>query len=370
MTRHTANLTVEFKGAIMATSSKVISSQRDGEDKLREVLGEAAEPLIANRRKRDGDKAHITLVSPPDVKKAIAALVESNPDISKGEAERRIKAITAEGVQDNFRVEGIGKAEAGGKLAYFLVVNWPGGSAFRDTLGIAPGGQDFHITLGFGDGGDVHGVPKDRVLDESQLAMKQASLRSKVIRLAHARPELRNHLLPLLKQAAGKTASRIPLYGHDSESSAYVVADYPYGFKLRTNARFWLEFRANKGFRFVSQTMDPRTARWNKPKASTYSLLGGAMYLDEKNHVQWDSVTEYSSAKDVSDFLTKYPRTDKSQLSRWILAKARFLEKLITTNMAGKSGWLINGVPQELNPEDLGRNRVELEEWSDALKKL
>ena len=61
-----------------------------------------------------------------------------------------------------------------------------------------------------------------------------------------------------------------PLYGHTSEATAYVVDDYPYGFQLRTQIKYWLEYKAGKGWRFVSQTVNPKTGRSNKPKASTY----------------------------------------------------------------------------------------------------
>lgn len=67
------------------------------------------------------------------------------------------------------------------------------------------------------------------------------------------------------------------LWGHNSAETAYVVADYPYGFRLRCQIRYWLEYRKGKGFRFVSQTTNPKRPGevWNKPKASTYSPLGG-----------------------------------------------------------------------------------------------
>lgn len=188
---------VEVKGAVMATSPKVKSEQGDAEDALRRALGdERADALIANRVKRDGDKAHITLVGPPDAKKAIADIA-ARDGISKGEAEKKLKELAAKGVPDDFRVKGVGHAESGGKTAYFAVVSWPGGRDFRELLGLDPDGQDFHITVGFGDGGDVHGVPKNRVLSEGDLG-KTASLRSRVIRLAHENPALRPHLLPLL----------------------------------------------------------------------------------------------------------------------------------------------------------------------------
>jgi hypothetical protein len=77
------------------------------------------------------------------------------------------------------------------------------------------------------------------------------------------------------------------LSGHVSPESAYVVDDYPYGFRLRCKIRYWLEYAPRKGFRFVSQTTNPKAAGevWNKPKASTYASIAGAMFLDDSNHV-------------------------------------------------------------------------------------
>lgn len=185
----------------MATSPRVKAEQAEGERELAGILGEAeAEELFANRRKRDGDKAHITLANPADAKKAVANL-SAQKGVSKGEAERQLKELALAGAPDNFRVKGIGKAESSGKLAYFLVVDWPGGREFREAIGLDAGGQDFHITLGFGPEGDVHGVRKDRIMNASKLAMKQAT-RSKLIRLARENPSLRESFLPLLKRAA------------------------------------------------------------------------------------------------------------------------------------------------------------------------
>ena len=122
----------------------------------------------------------------------------------------------------------------------------------------------------------------------------------------------------------------IPLTGHTSPETAYLVADYPYGFKLRCRIRYWLERHPSRGFRFVSQTSNPKVAglHWNKPKASTYALLGAAMFLDEEGHVQWRELTPYSSAAEVATFLDTFPAADVSALVPWAVAKARYLERI------------------------------------------
>jgi hypothetical protein len=93
-----------------------------------------------------------------------------------------------------------------------------------------------------------------------------------------------------------------------SPESAYVVADYPFGFRLRCTIRYWIEYKPGKGFRFVSQTTNPKKPGivWNKPKAGTYARFGMAMYLDESGHVQHAAISEYSGFEESKRFLDLY----------------------------------------------------------------
>ena len=75
------------------------------------------------------------------------------------------------------------------------------------------------------------------------------------------------------------------LKGHTDEENAYVVEDYPYEFRLRCQIRYWVETNKKRGDRFVSQTLNPKTDRWNKPKKSTYSSVI-VLFLDDKGYVQ------------------------------------------------------------------------------------
>jgi hypothetical protein len=92
----------------------------------------------------------------------------------------------------------------------------------------------------------------------------------------------------------------IILHGHVTEETAYVVDDYPYGFRLRCKIRYYLESN-NKGVRLVSQTSNPKLSGlvWNKPKFSTYCKFAGCMYLDEAGHVQWSGMHEYMETTQV-----------------------------------------------------------------------
>ena len=109
------------------------------------------------------------------------------------------------------------------------------------------------------------------------------------------------------------------LFGHNNFNNAYLVEDYPYGFKLRTQLKAWLETHPKRGDRFVTVTLNPKTNRWNKPKASTYAPIG-VMYLDEKGHVTWTAISEYSEEKEIKQFIKDIggeSKLNKSQLIRY-----------------------------------------------------
>lgn len=97
------------------------------------------------------------------------------------------------------------------------------------------------------------------------------------------------------------------LSGHTSPDTAYVVEDYPYGFRLRCQMRYWLETKRGHGQRLVSQTSNPKRPGlvWNKPKASTYTIVL-AMYLDAAGHVQTASVDYPRDEDAITTFETTY----------------------------------------------------------------
>lgn len=120
------------------------------------------------------------------------------------------------------------------------------------------------------------------------------------------------------------------LKGHISQDTAYVVADYPYGFRLRCKIRYWLEYDKRHGFRLVSQTTNPKRPGevWNKPKASTYCKFGGCMFLDDIGHVTWAGLTEYSNGAEALAWSKQYregvPEAGLPALDAWVAAKVAY----------------------------------------------
>lgn len=150
-----------------------------------------------------------------------------------------------------------------------------------------------------------------------------------------------------------------PLYGHTSPETAYMVNDYPYGRKLRCRIRYWLERDEKRGFRFVSQTEDPRNPKWNAPKKSTYADFAGAMYLNDDGHVKWMGLSEYAEHPTVAEFLTAFPEADLSLLRPFVLAKAVMKRKFAK----GEAFMTINGQRAERTPEDIARDTAEADAW-------
>ena len=98
------------------------------------------------------------------------------------------------------------------------------------------------------------------------------------------------------------------LHGHSTPETAYLVNDYPYGFRLRCKIRYWLECKKGHGCRLVSQTTNPKVAGevWNRPKGNTYCNGPSVLYLDEHGHVHCDGISCYSGADQFARFRALY----------------------------------------------------------------
>jgi hypothetical protein len=97
------------------------------------------------------------------------------------------------------------------------------------------------------------------------------------------------------------------LTGHTSPETAYVVADYPYGFRLRCQIRYWIE-TTKHGQRVVSQTTNPKKPGivWNKPKASTYTELR-VLFIDPiTGYVENAGLSVYADTAKVNAFEVAY----------------------------------------------------------------
>ena len=59
------------------------------------------------------------------------------------------------------------------------------------------------------------------------------------------------------------------LYGHTNFENGFEVQNYPWGFKLKTLRKYWVE-TTKRGDRFCFVTLNQKTNQWCKPKKGTY----------------------------------------------------------------------------------------------------
>lgn len=147
------------------------------------------------------------------------------------------------------------------------------------------------------------------------------------------------------------------LIGNDSEETAYVVDDYPYGFRLRTTIRYWIETAKNKDQRFVSQTKNPKTGQWNKPKKGTYSSVI-VMGIDDNNHVTIDGYHMGTYEDKVNEFIGKYQLTDIQKKSMDIARAYARAQKMVSWSVT-------SGSLEEMKDKP----RQTIQEQTDIMKK-
>lgn len=63
------------------------------------------------------------------------------------------------------------------------------------------------------------------------------------------------------------------------------VENYPYGYTLKTTLFDTMEFNNKKGYRHITQTINPKNGRLNAEKKSTYAPLK-VRFFDENKHIK------------------------------------------------------------------------------------
>ena len=133
---------------------------------------------------------------------------------------------------------------------------------------------------------------------------------------------------------------RRAMFGANSPDTAYVVDDYPYGFRLRTSIRYWIE-TTKHGDRFVSQTVNPKTGRWNKPKASTYVGVAVLTRDPSNGHIFYTGCTENNGAAWVGVFRAAFWDELSAAQQRQLLAIIGYTRAMeqVTFSIRKSTGW-------------------------------
>lgn len=159
------------------------------------------------------------------------------------------------------------------------------------------------------------------------------------------------------------------LSGHVSPETAYVVDDYPYGYKLRCKIRYWVETKKGFGMRFVSQTTNPKRGdMWNKPKPGNYYTFI-TLYLDEHDHVDWRSVSlgqpgscmKFYYSDPINPTAEAFALLDEARLvcPDAVLQWCPVFKRYCAESTFPGDGGLINYFGKDVDIEDLVREEAE-----------
>ncbi len=99
-----------------------------------------------------------------------------------------------------------------------------------------------------------------------------------------------------------------------TEENPYIIKSYPYG-RLRCKMRVWVESVKNKGDRYCTQTENPKTFVWNKPKKSTYTGVM-VLYFDDDRHITYLGLYPSTNAEEYKNFIEKIGDYDFNDLQK------------------------------------------------------
>lgn len=116
------------------------------------------------------------------------------------------------------------------------------------------------------------------------------------------------------------------------------VDNYPYGFNLRTSITYSVERKPGNGMRSVSQTVNPKTGKPNKPKHSTYSAFVRLYEDTETGYIHffhynpydakgYDEAVRCGAFEGVPESVYPFEKVERSriiQCIKWICA-AQFI---------------------------------------------
>ena len=145
-------------------------------------------------------------------------------------------------------------------------------------------------------------------------------------------------------------------YNHTNFESAFEVDNYPWGFRLRTKVRYWIE-TTSRGDRFVKRTLNPKTREWCKEKKSVYSsvMIMTKEIKDDKTFVSYESVNAgWTKAVDVH----KFEKLHKDYLSKTQLKKLCECKAINEMNKHVSVKFSKSETYNLSDPADLARMRV------------
>lgn len=96
------------------------------------------------------------------------------------------------------------------------------------------------------------------------------------------------------------------IYNATSPETAIEVDNYPWGFRMKTKQRYWVESSDKHGQRFVSQTMNPKNGTWCAPKKGTYCKVIVPYRDAETGHIEHEGINGYHDRNQLLEFYERH----------------------------------------------------------------
>jgi hypothetical protein len=148
------------------------------------------------------------------------------------------------------------------------------------------------------------------------------------------------------------------LYNAISEDTAHIAENYPWGYTLKTSAKFWIETN-KRGARSCQRTKNPKTGLWCKTKKSTYSPVMILAFDEDSKHHSFVGLGNYSSDLDqINRFKEEHGNNlSKEQLDEVFLLQARNeVMKHVTFTIEPTSYGSVNLLSSK--PEDIAKREL------------
>ena len=119
------------------------------------------------------------------------------------------------------------------------------------------------------------------------------------------------------------------IYNKDSFDNALEVSNYPWGFRLKTKRRTWIETNKTKGDRLCFCTLNPKTNKWCAVKKATYNAVE-VLFIDENEHIKSDAIWKYgTNDQKIKDFLVDVDYEQLNDLQKKQVCKLRSINKVM-----------------------------------------
>tara|TARA_R110002050_G_scaffold43668_1_gene104455 strand:- start:26 stop:592 length:567 start_codon:yes stop_codon:yes gene_type:complete len=119
------------------------------------------------------------------------------------------------------------------------------------------------------------------------------------------------------------------IYNKDSFDNALEVSNYPWGFRLKTKRRTWIETNKTQGDRLCFCTLNPKTNKWCAVKKATYNAVE-VLFIDENEHIKSDAIWKYgTNEKDLESFISKIDYNSLSLLQKKQIERIKSVNKVM-----------------------------------------